>query len=246
MDRVRLLIVEDDALIARDLHDLVTDLGHAVLATCAHAAAARATLAAQRPDLVLLDIRLGAGEDGVDLAAHIAATYGLPFIFITAHADAATIARVKALRPAGFIIKPFDADDLRAQIEIALARHAAQVVAPAPPPAAQQQGFRIGEVLFVRDKGRLVKVPVADIHYAEADDNYVVLHTATRRYALPGSLTALQERLGAPHLVRIHRRYLADVRRITALREREAQLGDITLPIGRTHREEVRRVWVGR
>lgn len=245
MDRVRLLIVEDDALIARDLQQLLTDLGYAVLATCTNAADARTALAAHRPDLALLDIRLGAGEDGVDLAAHIHATYALPFVFITAHADAGTIARVKPLRPAGFIIKPFDADELRAQIELALARHAAHVEAPAPPPAAHQ-GFRIGEVLFVRDKGRLVKVPVDAIVYVEADDNYAVLHTADRRYAMPTSLTALEERLAAHHLVRIHRRYLVDLRRITALREREAQLGDLSLPIGRTHREELRRRWEGR
>ena len=242
MNAVRLLVVEDDAVIAADLSTLLLDLGYQVCAICPDAHAAMAAIPLHRPDLVLLDIHLGQGGDGISVAERINGD-GIPFIFVTGHTDLSTLERVKAVRPAGFIIKPFDEDDLRTQIEIALARFAAHVEAAAQPTTAQQQDFLIRDVLFVRDKGRLVKVAVNDIRYAEADDNYVILHTEHHRYALTATLTSIEERLASPHFVRIHRSYLVDVRRITAVQERQVLLGDTVLPVGRTHREELRRRW---
>lgn len=243
MDALHLVIVEDDAVIAADLAALLRDLGHRIAATCPDAFTALQAVTVHRPDLVLLDINLGRGRDGVHVAEHLNAVERVPFVFITGHTDQRTLDRVKATRPAGFIIKPFDEDELRTQIEIALARHAAQVVVGTRPGEAPPQGSRSAEMLFVRDKGRLAKVPVQEIRYVEADNNYVVIHTADRRYVLARSLNSMEERLASSHFVRIHRRYLVDVRRITALREREALLGDVVLPVGKTHKEALRLRW---
>ncbi|MBK7556282.1 MAG: response regulator [Flavobacteriales bacterium] len=81
----------------------------------------------------MLDINLGDGADGVQLAEKVKAKHRMPFIFVTSHSDKATLERVKPLRPAGFIIKPFDENDLRTQIELALARYANDVEATAAP-----------------------------------------------------------------------------------------------------------------
>lgn len=242
-EQVLLLVVEDDAVIAADLSALLKDLGYVVCAICPDASSAMQAIPVHRPDLLLLDINLGKGNDGISIAERINAVERLPFVFVTGHTDSATLDRVKRTRPAGFIIKPFDEDDLRTQIEIALARHAAQVDATAQPSDAQKQDFRIADVLFVRDKGRLVKVPVDEIRYVQADDNYVILHTAERRYALATTMSSIAERLTSAHFVRIHRSYLADVRRITALREREALLCDVLLPVGRTYKDALRARW---
>ena len=243
MPAVRILIVEDEPLIAEDLRGHLDELGYEVCGSCDNALDAMAEIAAQKPDLLLLDINLGDGADGVELAQKVNAKYRVPFIFVTSHSDKATLQRVKAVRPAGFIIKPFDEDDLRTQIEIALARHAAQGDAGTPPGEVQQQGSQASDVLFVRDRGRRVKVPVQEIRYVEADNNYVVVHTAERRYVTACSLTSMAERLPSSSFVRIHRRYLVDVRRITGLSEREAHLGELVLPVGKTHKEELRVRW---
>jgi CheY-like chemotaxis protein len=76
-----------------------------------------------QPDLLLLDIHLKGDVDGVELAAQIKEEFDLPFIFLTAYADKATIDRAKTTEPYGFIVKPFDDKDLRSAIEIALYKH---------------------------------------------------------------------------------------------------------------------------
>lgn len=237
MSAVRVIIVEDEPLIAEDLRGFLEELGYEVCAVCDNALDAMAEIVASKPDIALLDINLGDGPDGVQLAERINARHALPFIFVTSHADKATVERVKAVRPAGFIIKPFDELKLRAQIEIALARYAAQVEATHEPPQHQQSDFVIADSIFIRDKGRLVKVAINDILYAEADDNYVTLHASSRKHVIISTLGAVEEKLSSPHHLRIHRSYLVDLRRITAVEDGYVRIGALSLPVGRTHKE---------
>jgi DNA-binding LytR/AlgR family response regulator len=237
MSSVRVVVVEDEPVIAADLCVLLSDLGHVVVATCRDARSAMLALGKHMPELLLLDINLGRGADGVRIAEEVNAVRPTPFLFVTSHTDQATLERVKRVRPAGFIIKPFDAEDLRTQIEIALARYAASTPADAQPAEEQQQDFVIDGSLFVRDKGRLVKVAIDDVIYAEADGNYVTLHTAERRFVLTAALSAIEEKLASPWFMRVHRGYLVDLRRITGVEEKRVLLGSIPIPVGRTHRE---------
>ncbi|MBL7953940.1 MAG: response regulator [Flavobacteriales bacterium] len=237
MNAVRVLIVEDEPLIAEDLRAHLEELGYQVCGTCDNALDAMAELAAQKPDLLLLDINLGEGADGVQLAEKVKAKHPTPFIFVTSHSDATTLARVKPLQPAGFIIKPFDENDLRTQIELALARYANNVDATAAPDEHQRHDFVITDSIFIREKGKLVKVAIDDIHYAEADDNYVTLFTPARKYVITSTLGAVEDKLKSPHHQRIHRSYLVDTRRITAVEEGYVRIGTLSLPVGKTHRE---------
>ena len=237
MSAVRILIVEDEPLIAEDLRAHLEELGYEVCAVCDNALEAMGEVAAQRPDLLLLDINLGEGADGVQLAEKVKAKHATPFIFVTSHSDKATLERVKPLQPAGFIIKPFDENDLRAQIELALARHASGMDATAAPADAQRNDFVIADSILIREKGRLVKVAIDDIHYAEADDNYVTLFTPAKKYVITSTLGAVEEKLKSAHHLRIHRSYLVDTRRITAVEEGYVRIGAQSLPVGKTHKE---------
>ena len=237
MSNVRILIVEDEPLIAEDLRAHLEELGYELCAVCDNALDAMAEVVARKPDLLLLDINMVDGPDGVQLAEKVRAKHATPFIFVTSHSDKATLERVKPLRPAGFIIKPFDENDLRTQIELALARYANDVEASAAPTEAQRHDFVIADSIFIREKGRLVKVAIDDIHYAEADDNYVTLFTPARKFVITSTLAAVEEKLKSPNHLRIHRSYLVDTRRITAMEEGYVRIGTQSLPVGKTHRE---------
>ncbi|GAB4407282.1 MAG: hypothetical protein OHK0039_09680 [Bacteroidia bacterium] len=80
---------------------------------------ARRALAQFEPDLALLDIHLGSGKEGIELAHHINQTCLIPFIFLTAYSDDSTLGEVREALPAGFVLKPFDEARLKAAIEIA-------------------------------------------------------------------------------------------------------------------------------
>ncbi|MBL7941756.1 MAG: response regulator transcription factor [Flavobacteriales bacterium] len=120
---MRVLIVEDEPLIAEDIAGCLEAVDFEVAGMADSVSKALDLLSSQTCDVVLLDINLGDGPDGVDLAHEIRKQWDIPFVFLTSHADRATIARVKETLPSGYLLKPFDENDLLTTLEIALANH---------------------------------------------------------------------------------------------------------------------------
>ncbi|MBL8057555.1 MAG: response regulator [Anaerolineales bacterium] len=126
MPKARLLVVEDQAIIALDLQNRLAGLGYAVVAVEAYAEAALQQAERLRPDLVLMDIRLKGAMDGIQAAELIRAEQDLPVIYLTAHSDEATLQRARLTEPYGYILKPFEDRELQLAIEIALYKHQAE------------------------------------------------------------------------------------------------------------------------
>jgi two-component system, response regulator PdtaR len=105
--RTRILVVEDDHLVAMDLEAALRDAGFAVVGTAATAEEAIALARAERPALAIMDIRLAGARDGIDAALELFRAQGLRCIFATAHSDAATKQRALPARPLGWLAKPY-------------------------------------------------------------------------------------------------------------------------------------------
>jgi signal transduction histidine kinase len=123
----KILIVEDESIVALDLRYRLENLGYEVHDIAASGEEAIEKTAESAPDLILMDIRLIGEMDGVETASQIRARWGTPVIYITAYADEETIKRAKVTQPLGYLVKPFDDRDLHTTIEIALYRHRAEV-----------------------------------------------------------------------------------------------------------------------
>jgi PAS domain S-box-containing protein len=120
---LRVLIVEDEGLIAEELCERLSRLGMSVVATVDSADAAVRSAVQMRPDLVLMDIRIRGDRDGVEAAAEISRTVDVPIVYLTAHSDRATLDRAKRTAPFGYVVKPFQERDLLVAIEMAVHRH---------------------------------------------------------------------------------------------------------------------------
>jgi len=110
--RRRILVVEDEALVAMATSQLLEDAGYEVVGMAADSRQALRLAENERPDLVLMDIRLRGGDDGVATAAEIRKQLGLPILYVSAHGDSATLARAAQTNPAGFVGKPHTTDEL--------------------------------------------------------------------------------------------------------------------------------------
>jgi len=119
----RILIVEDERITAEDLRDILTDLGYTVTASVSSGADAIAQAEETKPDLALMDIRIKGSMDGTETARVLRQRFNIPVVYLTAHADTATVARAKGAEPLGYITKPFQEAELHASIEIALHKH---------------------------------------------------------------------------------------------------------------------------
>ncbi len=115
-----ILIVEDEAIIAKDLQLTLERLGYRVAGTTASGEVAIEMACRHLPDLVLMDIVLKGQLDGIEAAAQIRESLGIPAIYLTAYADKATMERAKLTEPLGYLLKPFEERELYTVVEAAL------------------------------------------------------------------------------------------------------------------------------
>ena len=119
----RILIVEDELIVAKNIETRLKSLGYVVPVIAASGEEAIQGAAETRPDLVLMDIKLQGEIDGVEAAEEIRARFDIPVVYLTGYADEGTLQRAKVTDPFGYILKPFEVNELRSSIEMALHKH---------------------------------------------------------------------------------------------------------------------------
>jgi PAS domain S-box-containing protein len=120
MSKTKILVVEDESIVAKDIQNTLIKLGYDVPATASNAAAAYDKLDEIQPDLVFLDIKLKGDVDGIQIAERIKDAYDIPVIFLTSFVDKQTLDRAKVTEPYGYLVKPFSEPDLQTTVEMAL------------------------------------------------------------------------------------------------------------------------------
>ena len=120
MDKVQVLIVEDEAIVSMDLRYKLEAMGYSVPAEISSGEEAVDAVSRHRPDVVLMDIRLAGEIDGIDAAGEIRRRFKTPVVYLTSHGDEDTLARATATKPSGYLLKPFEDAVLRAVIETAI------------------------------------------------------------------------------------------------------------------------------
>lgn len=120
MDKIlRVLVVEDDAIIGMDIEHRVKKLGYEVCGVADSAAEALDIASRTRPDIALMDIRLRGDVDGIEAARMLRDTLGVPVIFITAYSDMKMRSRALDMEPLGYIVKPLREVELKNTLEAA-------------------------------------------------------------------------------------------------------------------------------
>ena len=233
---LKIAIVEDEPLIAGHIEQYVLDAGFNSAGIADNFTDAKELLQKENPDLILLDINLGDGPDGIDIAHYINQHYKKPFIFISSNTDAKTLERVKLTNPFGFIVKPFKAGDIQTQINLAwhsfnLQKENTQV--------SFSDSFLVNDHFFIKDKHSLVKVNYADVLYAEACDNYSIIYTKQTKYILSYTLKVVEEKLSLFHFFRTHRSFLVNLKHIEKVNPKEVLINGKEIPVSENSRAEL-------
>ncbi|RRB07648.1 LytR/AlgR family response regulator transcription factor [Larkinella rosea] len=232
---VKLLIVEDEMIIAADIALQLSKLGYEVSGIVPRGEEAIRHIETNRPDLILLDISLKGSLDGIETAHAIRQQWNIPIIYVTANTDEATFARAKKTRPYAYISKPIRAIELQRAIELTISRLADEPPASADP--APDAPFVLNDRIFVRHREKIVKIFIADILYVEADRNYCHLYTADKEYLLTTTLKVMEDKLPVNFFVRVHRSYLANLTQVDEVGEGHIGIGGKTIPLSHLLRE---------
>ena len=123
MEPKKIMVVEDENIVAMELRSRLESLGYSVPAVISSGAEAIKKASESNPDLVLMDIVIKGDMDGIETAEQIRSNFNIPVVFVTAYADNITLQRAKITEPSGYILKPFKEKELQISIEIALYKH---------------------------------------------------------------------------------------------------------------------------
>ncbi|MDO6390845.1 response regulator [Pontibacter sp. BT731] len=242
MARLKLLIAEDDVVIAQNLSLSLESMGYQVCQAVSSGEELLLQVHQHQPDLIILDITLDGKLDGIETAAMLAKATKVPFIFMTAFSDKDTIDRAKQTNPHAYLVKPFDARTLQSSIELAIHNAGTRQLQPTAIPAlptdtVEADNFLLHDALFVKVRNRLEKVMLEDIIWAEAQDIYCNIKTRTHLHLVSQSLKNLEQRLPASQFMRVHRSYIVQLTAIEAIEDNNILIGGKQIPIGNTHRE---------
>jgi len=219
LKKPKIYIVEDDPIIAATIETALEKQGYTVIGDGEDFDTARAQIAELQPDLILLDIQLEGDKDGIDLAVQLD-KQNIPYLFLTSQTDPNTIARVKATKPLGYIVKPFTENGLRSNIE--LAWHNLSLTAR--------------EYVLIKSEGYVHKIEQSSIKYLKAFDNYCYVVTTEKTLLVPRTLKHTANELNAANFVKTHRSYVVNKNHIVSIKKDTILLDNEELPLSSSNK----------
>lgn len=247
-EAIKVMIVEDESIVAMDLAAGLEHDGYIVTGIADNYTDALDLFNRQPADILLMDIHIQGEKDGVETAAALLKIKSVPLIYLTAFTDAATVERVKHTNPSAFLTKPYNIENVRIAIDLAIHNFAEakpvsgtgklMPIHTGEKKTDKEQLLQLKEYIFIKQNYRFVKFKLSDVLYAEADNNYVNIHTAQQKFALRLSLADLLERLQFPRLVRVHRSYAVNLDAISSFDDQLISINQHEIPIGRNYRQE--------
>jgi DNA-binding LytR/AlgR family response regulator len=240
---IKILVVEDEMIVGAKISMQLTGLGYEVTGILPRGEEALVHIEENKPDIILLDIRLKGQLDGIDTALQIQKIADIPIIFLTANSDEASFTRAKAARPYAFIAKPYKQIDLKRAIELTISRMAENETGPATQPELEhtkdEQPFMLKDRIFVRHREKMVKIIVADILYIEADRNYCRIFTREKEYLLSITLKTIEEKLPGRVFLRIHRSYIINLSHIDEVADGHVIIAQKAIPLSAGLKEQL-------
>lgn len=239
---IRILIVEDNVIIADDMQSMLEEIGYEIVDNVIVYEQAEEVLKTQQIDLVLIDIILASDKTGIDLGKHIRENYDIPFIFVTSNSDRATVENAKTVKPNGYLVKPFEQQDLYTSIEIALANFTYGTGAnnqenPLSQEDVPMSNSVLKDSIFVKKQHLYYRIQFGDIQFIKADNVYLEVNTVDKKFLVRSPLKDYLEKLPKTKFYRAHKSYIVNVDHIDAINSKDIMINNNLIPISKDFKE---------
>ncbi len=233
MSKVKILVVEDEMIIADTICNTLEDLGYDALEPAINFTEAIAAIETVMPDIAILDIQLSGSKTGVDIAKKINEDYDFPFIFLTSNSDIATIEEVKKVNPPAFLVKPFSKEELYSAIEIVLFNYASKTG------QVDVANLIIKDAFFVKDKSVFFKFLFDDILYIRSSHVYCEMFLKNNKIQLLRiSLNDIVKKLNQK-FIRVHRSYIVNLDYLERIDNTSIIIKENVIPIGKKYKQDI-------
>ena len=242
---IKILIVEDNVIIADDMQSMLEEIGYEIVDNVIVYEQAEKVLKNNHVDLVLIDIILASDKTGIDLGKHIRENYNIPFIFVTSNSDRATVENAKTVKPNGYLVKPFEQQDLYTSIEIALSsfnysekeKAAGNGTAETNDDGKLMSNSVLKDSIFVKKQHLYYRIQFEDIQFIKADNVYLEVNTVDKKFLVRSPLKDYLEKLPQNKFYRAHKSYIVNVDHIDAINSKDIMINNKLIPISKEFKE---------
>lgn len=232
-NKIQVLIIEDELLIAEDIRLQLEDLGYEVVGVASEYKEAISLLNDKIPDIALIDIIIEGERDGIEVATEIKSIQDIPIIFITSHADKHTVERVKLLKPDGYLVKPFNSKDLYTAIEIAFFNHVNKQK-PKNLKEDESSTFVLKDCIFIKKDYLLVKIKFDELMFVKAEGNYVEVYCKNKKLLTRSTLKDFLAKLPQDKFIQVHKSFAVNIEYIDAIEYNNILIGKERIPLSRS------------
>ncbi|PCJ28125.1 MAG: DNA-binding response regulator [Flavobacteriales bacterium] len=229
--KIKILIVEDEVLVAEEIAADLKDYGFEITEIAISSDECFNAIKKEIPNVILMDINIKGEQDGIETANMITKTHNIPIVYLTANTDSKTMERALASSPSAFISKPYTKKDLVIALELAFNKHNEKLITTTTP--------KNTDSFFVKDGAHYTKINSHEINYIEADGSYSQIITTVKKYTLSTNLNHFQGNLNNPIFVRIHRSYIVNISKVEAFDKNSLTIAEKTLPISKSYQKEI-------
>lgn len=229
---MRILIVEDEFIIAQSLSNTLKRLGYQIISICSNYDEATNLLSNDKPDIIILDIKLKGEKSGIDLAEYINENYDIPYIFLTSITDKYLLNTLKYLNPSSILIKPFNKHELDAILS--LTKHQYKNNLP-----KKEHTNTAEDCIFIKQKSEHIRLKYSNIKYIKSSDVYISIKTNDNlSYKIRGTLDSFLKKLNN-QFVRVHRSFIVNKSFIDKVYKEHLLIDADIIPIGNTYKTDV-------
>ncbi len=235
MEELKIMVLEDDTNIGLQLEKFIQQIGYTVTGVATNGEDCIKMAKSNPPDLLIADIDLGEGPNGIEVAEHLFKKHKIPTIFITGNATKENVRLAhKQLKTISFLSKPFRQKDLENSIESAII---------SIEELQEQEALEIevfSDRIFVKKDNLYHKVMLDEILWLEADGAYSKLFTERDNFMYSVNLNKLYKRIGDEKLLRVHNKFIVNPEKVDKINTDTVFIGDKKITIGRSYNAAVK------
>jgi DNA-binding LytR/AlgR family response regulator len=243
----KILIVEDEILVATDIQESLESLGYTVQGIADTALKAVEAVEKELPDLILMDINFKGELTGIDAAKTISKNNDVPIIYLTANADLDTVNRAKVALPYGYIIKPFTDKDLQTNIEIAIFKFANDVKLK-----MESEQFNTffdlkdhekNQIIVHANKG-LEKININEVYFIEKDNDHTIIHLSDDEIYTKRTFSEIAGLFPKKHFIQVSKYFVINALKVFAVKYPEIIIADkmTVISVDEQYREMIKTI----
>jgi len=220
----KILIVEDEIILAHTMKEMLFELGYSNITASYNFNHANSILNEANLDLAILDINLGKGEEGIELAK-ICKQKSIPFFYVTSYTDKVTLDKALETTPGAYLVKPYLQSNLYTALQITL-----------------NSNNKV-QTISVKEGTEILKIDIKEIVYFYSENIYIKIVTAKKKHLIRSSLQAILNQLPKDVFYQTHRAYAVNINFVTKQTFDFIELGEYQVPLSRSFKSEFKKIF---